>query len=89
MHIFVFMCTFCILGYAKIACAVFAHFEIFDVLVEWYSTACSRVSFAFPNGIGELNACASPRFDEDGKRPLSFLSSMHSSSNNSRSNSKQ
>ena len=49
----------------------FAHFEIFDVLVEWYSTACSRVSFAFPDGIGELNACANPRFDDDNdERPL-------------------
>ena len=36
--IFVFMCTFCILGYAKMACAVFAQSEIFDMLVEWYST---------------------------------------------------
>ena len=64
------------MGYAKIACAVFAHFEILDVLVEWYSTACSRVSFAFPNGIGELNACANPRFDDDDdERPLPPLHS--------------
>ena len=65
IHIFVFMRTFCIFVYAKLACAVFAHFENLDVLVEWYSTACLRVSFAFPNGIGELNACANPRFDDD------------------------
>ena len=68
------------MGYAKIACAVFAHFEILDVLVEWYSTACSRVSFAFPNGIGELDACANPRFDDDDdERPFPFLPSITAS----------
>ena len=48
------------MGYAKIACEVFAHFEIFDVLVEWYSTACLRVSFAFPTKIDEPKGCGNP-----------------------------
>ena len=65
----VFLCV-------KFACEVFAHFEIFDVHAERLSTACSRVSFAFPNGIGELNACANPRFDDDNdERPLPPLPS--------------
>ena len=50
------------MGYAKLACAVFAQFEILDVHAERLSTDYSRL---ICNGIGEPNGCVNPRVDDN------------------------